>query len=521
MSEKTDDLDGSDVLVAEGPDPVSSRSPVLELNGLTKVFGSLRAVDDVSLKVHPGEIHALLGENGAGKSSLVKLIYGLLHLDDGSMRLGGSPFNPANPAAARAAGIGMVFQHFSLFDAMTVEENIEIALDAERTDNLANKIEHYSNAYGLALDARARINGLSAGERQRVEIVRCLLQDPRILIMDEPTSVLTPLEAEQLFVTLRQLASEECCIIYISHKLDEIRALCEQATVMRRGKVVATCDPRTVNADELAELMVGKIERVAQPAKTVEQKPRLRVADLSMPPEHLFGVALQNITLSLHAGEIVGIAGIAGNGQQELLSALAGEVRCVQAQTIEFDGQPVGQWGPDARRAAGMCFASEERLGHAALPEMDLIGNATLTARVRQQLEKLGFMNWRKAETYTRDVIDAFDVRTGGPRAAAASLSGGNLQKYILGREILQSPAVLIVSQPTWGIDAGARASIHDAFMKLASEGCAILVISQDLDELFDLCDRIAVIAQGRLSATFERDALDAATVGQMMGGQI
>ena len=500
-------------------DKAHTSAPVLELTEVSKTFGSLRAVNEVSLKVGRGEIHALLGENGAGKSTLVKIIYGLLRPDTGGMLLDGQRYAPPSPAASRRAGVGMVFQHFSLFDALTVEENIALALDSYQTANLSETINDLSGAYGLTLDPKARINELSAGERQRVEIVRCLLQDPQILIMDEPTSVLTPQEAEQLFVTLRRLSAAGCSIIYISHKLDEIRALCERATVMRRGKVVATCDPRNVDAGQLAELMVGKIERAERPARKVDDTARLLVRNLSLPAEELFGVTLKDISFSLRAGEIFGIAGIAGNGQQELLAALSGEAASSTADAIQFDGNAVGLWKPDQRRAAGMCFVSEERLGHAALPEMDLIGNATLTARVRKQLEKLGFMNWQKAETFAKHVIGAFDVRTGGPRDAAASLSGGNLQKYILGREILQAPSVLIVSQPTWGIDAGARAAIHDAFLELATSGCAILVISQDLDELFDLCDRLAVIAQGRLSSAFAKDELDAAAIGQMMGG--
>ncbi|MEM8972659.1 MAG: ABC transporter ATP-binding protein [Pseudomonadota bacterium] len=508
-----------DASVEAAAGSAGTSAPLLELTEISKTFGSLRAVNNVSLKVGRGEIHALLGENGAGKSTLVKIIYGLLRPDTGNMLLDGEGYTPSSPAASRRSGVGMVFQHFSLFDALTVEENIALALDRNQSANLSATIHDLSKAYGLTLDPKARIAELSAGERQRVEIVRCLLQDPQILIMDEPTSVLTPQEAEQLFVTLRRLADAGCSIIYISHKLDEIRVLCESATVMRRGEVVATCDPRDVDAGQLAELMVGKIERAARPARAVQDTARLVVRDLSLPAEELFGVSLKNISLSLHAGEIFGIAGIAGNGQQELLAALSGEVTSSAPEAVQFDGQAIGVWKPDERRAAGMCFVSEERLGHAALPEMDLIGNATLTARVRKQLERLGFMNWRKAETFANHVIGAFDVRTGGPRDAAASLSGGNLQKYILGREILQAPSVLIVSQPTWGIDAGARAAIHDAFLELATSGCAILVISQDLDELFDLCDRLAVIAQGHLSPAFAKDELDAATIGQMMGG--
>ena len=500
-------------------DGAVAENAVLYLKEISKSFGQLLAVDNVPLQVNRNEIHALLGENGAGKSTLVKLIYGLLRPDNGIMRLGAEAYRPGNPAAARSAGIGMVFQHFSLFDALTVEENIAVVLDNTDTAKLAKTIDKLSESYGLKLDPKARVSQLSAGERQRVEIVRCLLQNPRIVILDEPTSVLTPLEAEQLFETLRQLADSGCSIIYISHKLEEVRALCQRATVMRRGKVVANCDPREIDTSELAELMVGKIKRAPPAKKLVQPRAYLSVENLSIKAENRSGVSLQNISFSLHAGEILGIAGIAGNGQRELLSALTGEVTSPSSSAIRLDDQPVGSLKPDARRAIGMCFVSEERLDHAAVSDMDLIGNATLTARVRKQLEKFGFMNWSKAQAYTESVIDAFEVRTAGPRDAAANLSGGNLQKYILGREILQSPTVLVVSQPTWGVDAGARAAIHDAFLKLAAKDCCILIISQDLDELFELSDRIAAIASGRLSPTYPTSELDAAAIGRMMTG--
>ena len=355
------------------------RETLLALDGLTKAYPGVIANRDVSFRIGQGEIHALLGENGAGKSTLVKTIYGLVKPDAGTMTLNGAGFAPADPGAARRAGVAMVFQHFSLFDAMTVAENIVLGMDNPPSPRaIAGEVRRVSQLYGLPLDPERIVGDLSAGERQRVEIVRCLLQDPKLLIMDEPTSVLTPQEGEILFTTLRKLSAEGTAILYISHKLGEIAALCDTATVLRQGQVVATCDPRQTAPREMAELMVGTV--LQSPVRTARPEGPIRLAlkGLSAPAPQRFGTALKDVTITVRAGEVLGIGGVAGNGQDELIAALSGEMPVASAM-VELDGTPIGADAVNARRAAGLLCAPEERLGHAAAPDMTLTENALLT----------------------------------------------------------------------------------------------------------------------------------------------
>ncbi|MCP5038900.1 MAG: ABC transporter ATP-binding protein [Rhodobacteraceae bacterium] len=497
----------------------TERSALLTLDGLRKAYPGVVANDDVSFTVWPGEVHALLGENGAGKSTLVKMIYGLVKPDRGIMVLEGKAFTPANPAAARSAGVAMVFQHFSLFDALNVAENIALGMDnppAQR--ELATRISEVSEAYGLPLDPARIVGDLSAGERQRVEIIRCLLQDPRLLIMDEPTSVLTPQEVEILFHTLRKLTAEGTAILYISHKLEEIRALCEDATILRLGKVVDTCDPREKSARELAEMMVGESLHIPTREEFKPGQVVLAIEGLSLPSPSSFGTALRDISLKLSAGEVLGIGGVAGNGQDEFLSALSGEVLALPG-VITLNGKDVGLLGPNPRRALGLLAAPEERLGHAAAPDMSLLENALLTGAVRENLTSRGFLKWGRVKDFTEKIIDEFDVRTPGPENAARSLSGGNLQKFVIGREILQRPDVLVVNQPTWGVDASAAAAIRQALLDLAAGGAAVIVISQDLDELLEISDRFTALNEGRLAKPRPAQGLSVEEIGLMMGG--
>ena len=493
----------------------------LELINVTKRFPGVLANDRVSLTVLPGEIHALLGENGAGKSTLVKMIYGIQAPDSGSLIWEGQDVRIPNPRAARRLGIGMVFQHFSLFDAMDVVENIALGLDGSVSRSaLDTEIRSVMDKYGLKLDPRRLIATLSVGERQRIEIVRALLLNPRLLIMDEPTSVLTPQEVEELFKTLRRLASEGVSILYISHKLHEIVALCERATILRGGRVVATCDPRQETPRSMGEMMIGSDLRVPARGQTsVEGPVRISVRDLSLPKPDDFGVALDGITLNVKGGEIFGIAGVAGNGQNELLEALCGERLSHANDTIMVDQSPVGRLGPTERRKIGLCAVPEERNGHAAIGNFSLADNATLTARTRMGFEAQGFIDQDGASQFAADVIKTFAVKTLGPNSLAGSLSGGNLQKFIMGREILQAPRVLVVSQPTWGVDAGSAAFIHQALIDLAGKGSAIIVISQDLDELLALCDTLSVINLGHLSKARPVSEVTVQELGLMMGG--
>ena len=492
---------------------------LLAVAGLTKAYPGVIANDSVSFAVKPGEVHALLGENGAGKSTLVKTIYGLVRPDAGQMSFGGAAYAPGKPSAARAAGVAMVFQHFSLFEALSVAENVALGMERPPPMRaLAARIAEVSEAYGLPLNPGRLVGELSAGERQRVEIIRCLLQEPKLLIMDEPTSVLTPQEVEILFHTLRKLAAEGTAILYISHKLEEIRVLCDTATILRHGRVVATCDPRATSAREMAEMMVGASFLAPKRAGGAKGAPVLEVKGLSLASLNPFGTVLKAVSFSVAAGEVLGIGGVAGNGQDELLAALSGEAPTAP-EVIGLKGVGIGATGPVARRRAGLCAAPEERLGHAAAPDMSLTENAVLTAITRQGLARRGFLDWARARDFALRVIAEFDVRTPGPETAARALSGGNLQKFVIGREVLQRPEVLVVNQPTWGVDAAAAAAIRQALLDLAAAGAAVVVISQDLDELLEISDRFAALNEGRLSAPRATAGLTMEEIGLMMGG--
>jgi ABC-type uncharacterized transport system ATPase subunit len=493
----------------------------LELTGITKRFPGVLANDNISFAVKPGEIHALLGENGAGKSTLVKMIYGIMQPDAGEIRWDGAPVVVSNPKAARKLGIGMVFQHFSLFEALTVLENIALGMDAKiPSRELEARIRDVMTKYGLLLDPHRTVATLSVGERQRIEIVRALLLDPKLLIMDEPTSVLTPQEVEQLFEVLRKLAAQGCSILYISHKLHEIKALCDTATILRGGKLVDTCDPKQETSRSMAEKMIGAgLKDIVRAAGRTLGQPKLVVSRLSTAKTGHFEVPVDNVSFTVRSGEIFGIAGVAGNGQNALLDALSGEIRSDDKDAITIDGHPLGLLDTTGRRKRGLCAVPEERNGHAAVGDFSLSDNSVLTARDRLGMVVLGLINSGAAKTYTGKVIADFAVKALGPASTAGSLSGGNLQKYIMGREILQKPSVLVVSQPTWGVDAGAAAAIHQALVDLAAAGSAIVVISQDLDELRALSDTLAVINMGRLSAATPADEMTVEEIGLLMGG--
>jgi len=489
------------------------------MRNIAKAFGKFYALKGVDLTVWPGEIHAILGENGAGKSTLMKIIYGAVKADDGEMMWNGRQVVIANPAQARKLGIGMVFQHFSLFETLSVVENIALVLD-EPFDlpALARRVTEVSEHYGLPLDPYRLVHSLSVGERQRVEIVRCLLQDPQLLILDEPTSVLTPQAVLKLFETLRQLAAEGVSILYISHKLHEIKALCDSATIMRAGKVTGNAIPRNETPGSLARMMIGReLPVCAAPEYSGVRRPVLEIRDLSLPSDDPFGTALHAISLTVEAGEIVGVAGISGNGQSELLAALSGE-RTVARAAIRLDGEEIGQLDAGRRRRKGLVFVPEERLGRGAVPALSLSRNALLTAH-RQGMKRWGLVNYARARVFAERCIARFDVRCGGAGAAARSLSGGNLQKFIVGREIMLAPKLMIVAQPTWGVDVGAAAFLRQTLLDLSRQGVAILVISEELEELFEISDRIAVLAAGRLSAAQLKAATSAESVGLQMSG--
>ncbi|MEM7777989.1 MAG: ABC transporter ATP-binding protein [Pseudomonadota bacterium] len=498
----------------------SPSSKLLATTDVTKFFGSFCANDRISLDVEPGEIHALLGENGAGKSTFVKALYGLVRPDSGTITWKGERVEITSPARARELGIGMVFQHFALFDSLNVAENIALALPQDvAVSDVVARLDEITARYGLALNAEAAVGDLSAGERQRIEIVRCLMQSPTLIILDEPTSVLTPQEADQLFVTLRQLVNEGRSIIYISHKLEEVQRLCDRATILRHGRVVADCDPRTTEKGELARLMVGDLVHAARPSGSAAADGiALSVRALSMAAPSLFGIDLQDISLDVRPGQICAIAGIAGNGQSELFEALSGERLSDDPAAITLLGQPVGHLGIAERRQLGADFVSDERLGHATAPDMSLSDNVLVTrARTDTDLMRSGVLKLERARSLSQRIQDSFDVRSGAVDPPANALSGGNLQKFVIGRAVDRHPRVLVVNQPTWGVDAGAAARIRKTLVSLAEGGSAIVVISQDLDEIFEIADSIAVITRGRLTALYPADQMSAEEIGLWM----
>jgi ABC-type uncharacterized transport system ATPase subunit len=495
--------------------------PLLRAIAITKRYGTFLANDSIDLDLYPAEIHALLGENGAGKSTLVKVIYGLIQPTAGELQWMRHRIVLAGPSQARALGIGMVFQHFSLFENLTVAENIALGLPpAESFAAITARLDETARLYGLPLDPKRQVWRLSVGERQRIEIVRALMQNPKLLILDEPTAVLTPQEADQLFVVLGRLKGEGRTILYISHKLDEVKRLCDTATILRAGKKVATCNPRQETAASLARMMVGSdIGEVKGASTSSESVARLVIHHLSLLPDDPHGTRLDDVSLEVRSGEIVGIAGVAGNGQDELFAALSGERLSANDGAIVIDGAPAGLRSVTERRRMGAAFVPEERLGHGTAPRMKLSENALLTGHAASGMVKRGFVDKPATLAAVDRTTEGFDVRKAKRDPEAISLSGGNLQKFIVGREILREPGVLVVSQPTWGVDAGAAATIRQALIDLAARGAAVLVISQDLDELVEIADRIAVIFHGRLSPPLHSSEATREKLGLLMGG--
>ena len=474
---------------------------LLSLRGISKSYGQVKANQAVDLDVAPRSIHAILGENGAGKSTLMKLIYGVEQPDDGTVVWDGEPLSLSSPAEARRRGIGMVFQHFSLFETLTVVENIRLVVPGGKA-GLAERIRTLGRDFGLEVDPLAEVHALSVGERQRVEIIRCLMTDPKLLILDEPTSVLPPQAIEKLFDTLRRLRDRGVSILFISHKLEEIRAICDRATILRGGRVTGNVDPREHDAHDLARMMIGRDMPELTPALPMpEGEKRLEIIGLDHTPDDPFAISLSDISLTVRAGEILGIAGVSGNGQSELAALISGEtvLRREQRDRIHMMSRDVGMLNAAARRKLGFAFVPEDRLGRGAVPEMSLVRNSLLTAHPLKLLRN-GLVDKARATDFTRECIRQYDVRTPGPEAEAGSLSGGNLQKFIVGREIMLAPKLLFVAQPTWGVDIGAATAIRRRLIALRNEGMAILVISEELEELFELCDKIQVLYHGTLS---------------------
>jgi ABC-type uncharacterized transport system ATPase subunit len=496
----------------------SMRALRLELQEISKQYPGARANDGVCLKVAEGEIHAVLGENGAGKSTLMKIIYGAVQPDEGRMLWNGQLVSVPSPEHARRLGISMVFQHFSLFETLTVTENVWLGLHEKSRADVAARIRRLGQSYGLEVEPDRPVHTLSVGERQRVEIVRALLTEPKLLILDEPTSVLTPQAVDQLFVTLRRLAKGGCSILYISHKLDEIRALCDRCTVLRGGKVTGeVAQPGAETNASLSRLMIG-----AEPPE-LEHRPldpgpvALEVKQLTLEKQNEFGVSLHGVELSVRAGEILGVAGVSGNGQAELLSALSGEDTRGPSGSVCLFGADITRAGPGRRRRLGLHFVPEERLGRATVPSHSLADNALLTRRAKGSGSFV--LRRNPLRVLARKLIERFGVKARGPDAPARSLSGGNLQKYVVGREIDADPKLLIVAQPTWGVDVGAAAQIRGELLRLRDAGSAVLVVSEELDELFELSDALVVMAAGRLSPRIASAQASRSLIGEWMSG--
>ena len=498
-------------------------SALLESRDISKSFGSFIANDKINFNILEGEIHGLLGENGAGKSTFVKMVYGLLEPTMGALFWNGNPIKIRGPQEARNFGIGMVFQHFSLFPTLTVIENIELALsDTQALPELRKTIIEKSQEFGISVDPDTYIRDLSVGEQQRVEILRCLLQNPKLLIMDEPTSVLTPQESEQLFVILNKLAATGCSVLFISHKLKEVKEITQRATILRRGRVVDTVTSSEVSTEQLAKMMVGSDPQHVKPKIGSKSNDILvQISGLCRPADTPFSTPLLDINLGVKAGEIVGIAGIAGNGQSELMEVLTGEWRSRDSiKVLDVLGVDIRDYSPHRRRQMGIGFLPEERNGHSAVMGMTLTENTLLTNHNNPEVQKHSIIQNDNLEKLTSNIIHDYDVRTPLQNPLASSLSGGNLQKFVVGREIIKKPSVFFVAQPTWGVDIGATKFIRNALIDLANEGCGIIVISQDLEELFELADSIGVLFRGKLSERKPVKELNSQKIGLLMGGE-
>jgi len=500
---------------------MSAGSPLVAMVGVTKRFGDVVANDAVSFEARAGEVHALLGENGAGKSTLMSVLAGLYRPDAGQLFLDGRPIAFRSPRDAIQAGIGMVYQHFMLVEALTVAENIVLGaqqygfwLDVKR---IRDQVRALGQRFGFAIDPDAFVWQLSLGERQRVEIVRLLCYGARVLVLDEPTAVLTPQESDQLLQTLREMAATGLCIIFISHKLREVLAVADRITVLRRGRVVATIPARQADPQELARLMVGRAIDFPQPLPRSPGSPVLEVAGLTARDDR-GRAALQGIDLTLRAGEILGIAGVAGNGQRELAECLSG-LRRIDQGSVRVVGRDLTNRSPRAFLEAGVAFVPEDRLGTGLCPGLTLWENAVLRRYRSAPFARRGLLDRAAARAFAQEIVSRYQVQPPSIDARAGALSGGNQQKLLLARELSFQPVLLIAMHPTRGVDIGATETVYRALLAQRDRGTGILLISEDLDELLMLCDRLAVLYEGRLVGEFSANDVDRERIGLLMAG--
>ncbi len=502
---------------------VTDRPVAVRLTGITKRFPGVVANSDINLTVHESTVHALVGENGAGKSTLMKTLFGLHQPDEGTIEIYGAQKSFHSPADAIAAGIGMVHQHFMLADNLTVWENIVLGaepISGGRLDGAKarREISEIARRYGLGVDPRALVENLGVGARQRVEIIKVLYRGAKILILDEPTAVLVPQEVDELFGNLRELKSEGLTIIFISHKLDEVRSVADEITVIRRGTTVGTADPKTVTNRQLAEMMVGS----ALPVPELRDSTVTDRVVLSMSGVTVHGPAgrpaLSGVSLTIHAGEVLGIAGVEGNGQGELVDAIMGLEPVVEG-TVSLEGTEITRLSTLARREAGIGFIPEDRHRQGLMLEASLWENRILGHQTKPPVASGMFVDRAGAKADTRRIVEEFDVRTPGIDVLAAALSGGNQQKLIVGREMSGNPVLLIASHPTRGVDVGAQAAIWEQLRRAREAGLAVLLISADLEELIGMSDTLTVILRGRLVGTYDPRVVTPESLGGAMTG--
>lgn len=500
---------------------------MLEMRDITKRFAGVVANDGIDFDVHAGEIHTLLGENGAGKSTLMKVLYGLYKPDRGEVLIDGKAVSLNSPADAINHNIGMIHQHFMLVPSLTVTENVALGLRSARgpltnLSEVATRIRSLSDRYRLQVDPNSYIWQLAVGERQRVEIIKALYRDVRILVLDEPTAVLTPQEVDEFFSILRDMTSDGRGLIFISHKLHEVMELSHRITVLRQGRVSGQTSPSETNREELARLMVG--HDVQQPVSTnrnfdsvQKQSPVLNVTSLRVAGDR--GVdALQNLNLQVYAGEILGIAGVSGNGQRELAEAITG-LRPIRSGEILMQGKLLNDLSPKAIRDCGVAFVPEERMRDGAIGEFSVLENAMLLNHNSEMFSKRGFLKFAAMREHTNNLVSQYQVKTPNIDTPTRNLSGGNIQKLIMARELSSSPRLLLCAQPTRGVDIGAAAYIHERLLEQRDQGTAIIVISEDLDEVLALSDRIAVLCEGKLMGIMPATEADRAELGLLMAG--
>jgi len=503
--------------------PVTTAPIVLRLDRITKRFGALTANDAVSFELRQGEVIALLGENGAGKTTLMNILFGHYTPDEGSVEVFGQPLPPGNPRAALEAGVGMVHQHFTLADNMSVLENIVLGTAPLWRPGFGRaaarrRIRALMQDYGLRVDMEAQVGALSVGERQRVEILKALYREARILILDEPTAVLTPQETDDLFATMRRAVARGLSVIFISHKLHEVTAISSRVVVLRHGRLVAEARTADTDAAQLAQMMVGA--EVAAPQVRQANPGALRVSLRAVTtPDRGSAPGLKAVDLDLRAGQITGLAGVSGNGQAALADLIGGLIAPASGE-LRISDAPVTGWSPRAALAARIARIPEDRHKTGTIADFDLTENAVLELYASPPFSRRGWMNWRAARDFAQNIISGYDVRCPGPETRIRLLSGGNMQKLILGRVLETAPDVVLANQPVRGLDIGALTYVHEQLLAARDRGAAVLLISEDLDEVTALADVIHVISEGRLSPAFDRGALSVAELGVWMAGE-